>query len=924
MQFYKSLNTSIFSARRHTSVLMTFFVTLMCYSLQMNASHAITTSTVAAGDWTNSNNWSNGVPNSHDEVIINHLMNFAGINMIIGSGGNYTFNPGADGSTIALALSMENGSPAPILNIYTNVSFAGGINLNGGTINVDNNATLTVTNQINQAGTQINIADGSNFNITGNYLNNGGNIHVDGLVNITGDYNGQNAIAVVSGDGNILSSGHMIGMNQSLIFNTYNPYCPSNCDGRSLFGGGNCNSSNSGRTATATATAASTTVCAGAPVAFTCSLTGSTSFPFVYQWQYKNSSNVFVNVSGATSASYSPTPTTTTVYRVIIGAKPNNVSDPYCYTYSSNVTITTILCEVLWTGATSTNWNIAGNWSPAFVPTSVDNVTIPNVTNKPIVSGSVNAKNITINSNSSLTLAANSTLNTYGNIVNNGTFTSVATASVVFKGTALQTIYGIPALHEVTVNNTQGISILTALTVNGTLTLTKGPVATNSKLTLNFDNGGNIAYNASETGSIVGDITGRRDGLVRTHYLASPFSNVTSAQIGATTPLYYNNYWKMYARDFTTQGWVAVTNTTTTLTQGTGFSVAFANASSLILTGSYSHTYTLPATNYSNALPAKYIMIGNPYPSTLDWTSTGFTKTNVGGAIYFWSGATTQTSSWVANVGTGPNGSPYIAPMQAFLVATTGTGGSSSVAINNTARLSSQNPSFARVASDEIVRIKLTTENADLWDDAVVRFNEQATADFDADFDAYKILNQGLVPSVYTTSGTDNYSINSVVEAGALPTIPVAIKLPADGNYTLSVSKSDPSVDYVLVDKKLGTENLLSGPSYVFSGLVSDNVNRFELQLRTGVTTGTHTANAAAVLQINSSLNGFVIQTSQFNGSTANIEILDVAGKLVKVLPGKQLSETTTFVPLELAEGAYIVKVAIENTIFAQIISLLK
>lgn len=913
MQFYKSLNTDIFFRKTYSSLMMTFFITLLCYSLQIAYVQAKTTQTIASGVWGDVTKWSNGLPATGDSVVINHVMDFTNVNLNIGANTVYTFAPGSNGSAVPLALSMSTGIPfGATLNVNANVSFAGGINLNGGTINVLEGATLTVTNQINQAGTKINVESGANFNITGSYINNGGDIHVDGLVAITGTYDGQNVAATVTGSGDITTTGHMNGINQSTIFGIINPSCGGPCSGRNLCG------------RTVTSTPAASTYCTTGtliPVVLTGNYSSGSSPAYQWQASLSNTEAGFSNIAGATNATYPASPLVTTYYRVKI--KIGN-----CTSLTPVSLVTSSTCNKIWVGGASggiTNWNVAANWSPSGVPSSFDDVTIPNVTNKPVIASSKDAKSITINANSSLTLAANSTLNSYGNIVNNGTFTAASTATVVFKGSALQTIYGIQALNNVTVDNASaGISILTPLTVKGTLTLKGGVVTTNSNLTINFDNGGNIAYNATDAGSINGDVTGRRDGLTRTHYIAAPFNGVTSAQVGATTPLYNNNYWKMYSRDFATQGWLAITNTTTALTQGTGYSIAYSSSGSLILTGGYSHSYTLPAVNYSNAAAGKYIMVGNPYPSTLDWTSSGFTKTNVGGAIYLWSGTTSQTSSWVGGTGTGPNGSQYIGPMQAFLVATTGSGGNSSVAISNTARLSTQNPSFARVASDETVRIKLTTADPNLWDDAVVRFNETATADFDEELDAYKILNQGFAPSVYTTSGTDKYSINSIADAASVPTIPVAVKLPADGNYTISVAKSDAALDYILVDKKLGTENLISGPAYAFSGSTADDVNRFELQLRTAVTTGTRAANAAAGLQINSSAKGFVIQTTQFSGSIAEIEILDVTGKSVKLISDKNLSGNTTFVPLDLAEGAYIVKVRIDNTIFAQMISLVK
>ncbi|MER0439957.1 choice-of-anchor D domain-containing protein, partial [Emticicia sp. W12TSBA100-4] len=65
-----------------------------------------------------------------------------------------------------------------------------------------------------------------------------------------------------------------------------------------------------------------------------------------------------------------------------------------------------------WTGATSTNWATASNWSPSGVPTTTDIVSIPNVTNKPIITSGTTATGqyITIQASSSLTVNSGGTL----------------------------------------------------------------------------------------------------------------------------------------------------------------------------------------------------------------------------------------------------------------------------------------------------------------------------------------------------------------------------------------------------------------------------------------------------------------------------------------------------------------------------------
>jgi len=911
MQFYTSYNILKYFKSIYKSVFFIGFCILICFLLQVNQAQAKTTSTKLGGNgaWGDGSNWTNGVPADGDIINIDHVLNFTNVNINIGANTTFNFNAGSSGSSIPQSLGM--GSSTAILNIYTNVSFAGGINLNSGVINVYTGGTLTVTNQINQAGTLINIEEGANFNVTGNYLNNGGNIAVDGLLSITGNYNGQNAAAVVTGSGDITTTGSMIGINQSSIFGVINPNCGGpNCSGRNLCG----------RIASSTPRAAA--YCTTA-IVLTGSVNNNGGFTPTYKWQssLSNTEAGFADISGATNTTLTVSPPTKTYYRV-------KVTVNACTSISPVSVVSVSTCGKIWTGLTNKDWNTATNWSSNQVPTVSDDVVIPNPSPRypEINSGIVaNAKDIIINSGSSLKIFDGGTLNVYGNFTNNGTFTAGHGTIVTFKGSAPQAVSGTPFLHNVTIDNTNGVSLFSTTTINGTLKLSRGALSTGNYLTIAFDTSGNIAYNPADLGSIDGNVTGRRNASAKSHYIAAPFSGVTSAQVDATTPLWVSPYWKMYSRNYTAQNWVAVTNTITSMPLGTGFSLSLPTAAPLKFTGSYDHSFVLTGESYDNSVSGVYIFVGNPYPSTLDWNNaSGWTKTGVQEAIYLWDGASSQANSYVNGVGTN-GGTPYIPAMQAFLVATDGNGGNASVSINNNARTSLHNPSFLRVASDDnIIRLTVKAEGEGIADDAVIRFNESATADFDSDFDAYKIINTGLIPSVYTKAGTINYSINSFESVDAASTIPVCVKLPADGNYTLNINSSDPAIEYILIDKKLGTDNLISGPDYQFSGLKTDDVNRFELQLRTATTTPVVSSTNAAGLQIYSSAKGFVIQSGSYSGSSAEIEILDVTGKSVQRISDKNLASTSTFIPLELAEGAYLVKVTVDNKNFVQLISLLK
>jgi formylmethanofuran dehydrogenase subunit C len=608
---------------------------------------------------------------------------------------------------------------------------------------------------------------------------------------------------------------------------------------------------------------------------------------------------------------------------------PKNLAIEMLY---SDFTLTVNTCTNIWNGASSIDWNTPSNWSLGTIPIQTNNTAIPSSVasgRMPTVSGNAETKSLT--NNGIITFTSGGILNTYGDIVNNGTFTTVSGSKVSFNGSSAQTVTGVPVLHNVEVNNTSsgGVSLSSALALNGTLSLKNGVLTTNSNLTVYFDNGGNIAYASSDAGSISGNVSGRRALIIRTHYIASSFSGSTSAEVQATTPLYHNSNWRLFTKDFAAQNWVAVTNTTTSMPLGTGFSLTLAAPAPLILSGTYNHAFTYNSALYSNVLANKYILVGNPYPSTLDWNNAaGWTKTNISDAIYYWDPANNRVASYVNGAGAN-GGTQYIPAMQSFHVTTTGSGGTSSVSINNNARLSTFISPYFRAAEDDVVRVHLTScADTRRSDETVIRFNEYATNDFDYDLDAHKILNTGDMPSVYTATKGNIYSINSYVSVDSAKYIPLATKLASDGSYTLKVSGTNPDIDYILVDKLLGTSRSIDNDScYAFNGLKSDDANRFELQLRISeitVSTGVQSANKNRGLGIFSSSKGFVIKTDRYAGEKADIEILDMTGNSIQLLTGMNLSTGSTYVPLDLADGAYLIKVHVNDTAFAGMIALIK
>jgi photosystem II stability/assembly factor-like uncharacterized protein len=85
----------------------------------------------------------------------------------------------------------------------------------------------------------------------------------------------------------------------------------------------------------------------------------------------------------------------------------------------------------VWTGTSSTDWNTAGNWNTNAVPLSGDNVSIPDVTNDPVIASgnAADCKSLTVENNAILTVQSGGSLITAGTVSGNVTIQREVTGS---------------------------------------------------------------------------------------------------------------------------------------------------------------------------------------------------------------------------------------------------------------------------------------------------------------------------------------------------------------------------------------------------------------------------------------------------------------------------------------------------------------
>ncbi len=540
----------------------------------------------------------------------------------------------------------------------------------------------------------------------------------------------------------------------------------------------------------------------------------------------------------------------------------------------SSFTLTVVVnppLGITWTGAVNTVYTNPNNWSTGAVPTSTDDIIIPVVPNLPILNSLGTARTVTINSGASLTLGPLGQLDLYGDLINNGTCSGQG--ELFTRGSATQTLGGSRRIDigDLMVGSA-GATLTTTTTLSRRLSLT-GNLATNSNLTL-LSTPDVTAFVVNAGGVATGNVTvqraidgSRNPGLGYRHY-SSPVANSNVADLATSgyTPVInptYNEsatppttvpYPTVYGYDQARtalsnsspvfdRGYFSPSSLSDPLVVGRGYSVNIA-ASQLVdfvgtlNNGDYPLTLARNAANQPNAGDAGWQLLGNPYPSPLDYSQIApADRLNLEASIYIIQ-STGQYSNIYRAYTNGVGGNPVLPLGQGFFARVASGQTSGSITFRNSQRVTTSNgTTFQRSATtaptDLRPQVELTLSNAqDMSDVFNLYFEQGSTAGADTKYDALKLLNStGLNLSSLTAQGQA-----LAIDGRPLPTdqltIPLQIRVPATGSYTLEVSKFQnlAGLHVYLHDTQLGTlTDLSEQSSFVVTQNAANTSTRFAL-----------------------------------------------------------------------------------------------
>ncbi len=565
-----------------------------------------------------------------------------------------------------------------------------------------------------------------------------------------------------------------------------------------------------------------------------------------------------------------------------------------------------------WTGSLGTDWNVTANWSCGFIPDLTTPVQIPTTVNMPVISsGAAGAvKDLIIDNGASLTVSGNK-IQIAGTVTNAGTFTATDGA-VEFNGSATQSVndgtFETNTIKDLIINNPTGVNLLGALNVTGIVTVLNGNLGSDGFLTLLSTAAQTALIDGSGTGSVSGNVTMQRylPSGFGYKYFSSPFNSAKVSEFtNESIAALYRYDENRNISGIPATGWVNYNLPANVLGQMAGYAVNFGSSTAektIDVTGVVNNgPLSITLYNHDQVYTRGFNLTGNPYPSPIDWDETGWTKSNIDDAIYYFRASTTDQyvgtyQSYINGTSSDNIVSNIIPSMQGFFVhVTDGTWPvTGTLATDNSIRVTDLSHSYTKSAnSSALPYLRMSakfSDDAGSVDPLVIYFDQKASSGFDSRLDALKLLNTDLkVPNLYAIAPDGSkLSISALPEmAGDSATIPLGLKLNRTGSVVFKIQDIDNSLRgkrIYLTDIVAGTEqDLLPDKEYIVSLSAGEYINRFYLNMKE-ITTDIPDDPLNPDLFSIYSANGIIIAIiGRLEGESGTITVYNLAGQTLFV-----------------------------------------
>lgn len=301
-------------------------------------------------------------------------------------------------------------------------------------------------------------------------------------------------------------------------------------------------------------------------------------------------------------------------------------------------------------------------------------------------------------------------------------------------------------------------------------------------------------------------------------------------------------------------------------------------------------------------------LLGNPFSSAIKWNDGNWTLSNINATAKVYNEA---GGNYV------DRGSDDIIPMnQGFFVQVNDLAGGS-VTIPLASRVHNSTAWYKNTEETEAnqtLELKVSGGTNSFYDIAKVKFDGNATDEFDFEFDSHKLRGMASAPQLFTQQGTEEFSTNTLAFQQNEKLLPLSFIAGTNGTFTIEVQQNTVSSEGKTYLEDLALNQMIdlsSQTSYAFQATTTDSPNRFLLHFNGVTAVDELEAQGPAVYSVNNE-----IYISSLEAMDAQILVYNINGQLVG--QAQMNNETMKHFTVEATKGVYMVSVQAENVVYTE------
>lgn len=416
----------------------------------------------------------------------------------------------------------------------------------------------------------------------------------------------------------------------------------------------------------------------------------------------------------------------------------------------------------------------------------------------------------------------------------------------------------------------------------------------------------------------IGDLTYTGGGEVRVNRFITPgkWHFISSPVNHAEAGMFFSDYLQQFNE--TTNQWQDVNSISAPLEIMKGYSLWSTELSSTreVFTG-ISNT-GLQQISFSNGGDG-FNLIGNPYPSAIDWNQVSI-PSGLNGQFYRWDPLIGNNGDYVYYIqggGLANTTSQYIPSGQGFFVEANAPG---NLQLDNPVRVHTTRNFFKN--TEEYPLIILQVAGNDVTTQMAIRFNPSGSNNVDRLLDVRKILSGNPdIPNLYSYSDGTKLAINTLASVKGNEVIDLGFKAGINGEYTIRLSElvAVPDELEILLEDQGDNiiQDLRKHTEYTFTQL-SENEKPFRLHLKeaNGISSPARPENPAIVANVSNGLLNIRIDEEFLDSKDQayRLEIFSGSGQLMQQLG---LHGTDQSIPFHFSRAVYLVQVTTQKGRFS-------